>query len=71
MNIRAIISLLCLLALAGRAVAQDQLVLGVPLEPPNLDPTSGAAAAVADVVRCVCESRGDAPPALTGTGGDG
>ena len=30
--------------------AQDQLVLGVPLEPPNLDPTSGAAAAVDSVV---------------------
>jgi len=50
MNIRAIITLLCLLALAGRAVAQDQLVLGVPLEPPNLDPTSGAAAAVDSIV---------------------
>jgi ABC-type dipeptide/oligopeptide/nickel transport system permease component/ABC-type transport system substrate-binding protein len=32
------------------ASAQDQLVLGVPLEPPNLDPTSGAAAAVDSIV---------------------
>lgn len=30
--------------------AQDRLVLGLPLEPPNLDPTSGAAAAVDEVV---------------------
>ncbi len=32
------------------AGAQSQLVLGVQLEPPNLDPTSGAAAAVDDIV---------------------
>lgn len=32
------------------AMAQDRLVLGLPLEPPNLDPTSGAAAAVDEVV---------------------
>ena len=32
------------------AIARDQLVLGVPLEPPNLDPTSGAAAAVDSIV---------------------
>jgi peptide/nickel transport system substrate-binding protein len=32
------------------AAARDQLVLGVPLEPPNLDPTSGAAAAVDSIV---------------------
>ncbi len=29
---------------------RDHLVLGLPLEPPNLDPTSGAAAAVDEVV---------------------
>jgi ABC-type transport system substrate-binding protein len=29
---------------------RDRLVLGLPLEPPNLDPTSGAAAAVDEVV---------------------
>jgi ABC-type dipeptide/oligopeptide/nickel transport system permease component/ABC-type transport system substrate-binding protein len=32
------------------ADAREQLVLGVPLEPPNLDPTSGAAAAVDSIV---------------------
>lgn len=32
------------------ATAKDQLILGVPLEPPNLDPTSGAAAAVDAIV---------------------
>lgn len=32
------------------ANAKDQLILGVPLEPPNLDPTSGAAAAVDSIV---------------------
>ncbi len=35
---------------AQTASAQDQLIIGVPLEPPNLDPTSGAAAAVDSVV---------------------
>lgn len=35
---------------AQSASAQDQLTLGVPLEPPNLDPTSGAAAAVDSIV---------------------
>lgn len=34
------------IALMSGAYAKDQLILGVPLEPPNLDPTSGAAAAV-------------------------
>jgi len=32
------------------ASAQGQLILGVPLEPPSLDPTSGAAAAVDSIV---------------------
>ena len=35
---------------AHAAPARDRLVLGLPLEPPNLDPTSGAAAAVDEVV---------------------
>ena len=34
------------LVVPANATAQEQLILGVPLEPPNLDPTSGAAAAV-------------------------
>jgi peptide/nickel transport system substrate-binding protein len=46
---------LTLVALAGPNSAEaepsrDRLVLGLPLEPPNLDPTSGAAAAVDEVV---------------------
>ena len=40
----------CACSVSQPAAAQDQLVLGVPLEPPNLDPTSGAAAAVDSVV---------------------
>ncbi len=44
-----------LLALGSNFVLQnisvaDELILGVPLEPPNLDPTSGAAAAVDSIV---------------------
>ncbi|WP_409020349.1 ABC transporter substrate-binding protein [Brevundimonas vesicularis] len=42
------------MGLSGMGVAMAQvpgrLVLGLPLEPPNLDPTSGAAAAVDEVV---------------------
>lgn len=30
--------------------ARDDVVIGIPLEPPNLDPTSGAAAAIDEVV---------------------
>jgi ABC-type dipeptide/oligopeptide/nickel transport system permease component/ABC-type transport system substrate-binding protein len=37
-------------AQAAAGPARDRLVLGLPLEPPNLDPTSGAAAAVDEVV---------------------
>ncbi len=40
----------CSSALSQSAGAAEQLVLGVPLEPPNLDPTSGAAAAVDEIV---------------------
>jgi len=50
---RAIIlalSALCSTLVPLTASARDQLVLGVPLEPPNLDPTSGAAAAVDSIV---------------------
>ena len=38
------------LTATAAAAAGGVLVLGVPLEPPNLDPTSGAAAAVDEVV---------------------
>ena len=50
MRARATLLLLLLLALCPAVMAQNRLVLGVPLEPPNLDPTSGAAAAVDSVV---------------------
>ena len=43
-------SVLCASAPYRTASAQDELILGVPLEPPNLDPTSGAAAAVDSIV---------------------
>jgi len=42
--------LVCFLLFAGAAGAQERLVLGVPLEPPSLDPTSGAASAVDSIV---------------------
>jgi ABC-type dipeptide/oligopeptide/nickel transport system permease component/ABC-type transport system substrate-binding protein len=41
---------LALTAAAGPALAKDSLTLGLQLEPPNLDPTSGAAVATDDVV---------------------
>jgi peptide/nickel transport system substrate-binding protein len=41
---------LVLLGAAGPALAKDSLTLGLQLEPPNLDPTSGAAVATDDVV---------------------
>lgn len=49
---RALPSLLALALSAGAALAAppDSLTLGMVLEPPNLDPTSGAAAAIDEVV---------------------
>jgi ABC-type dipeptide/oligopeptide/nickel transport system permease component/ABC-type transport system substrate-binding protein len=41
---------LVLLGAAGPALAKDNLVLALQLEPPNLDPTSGAAVATDEVV---------------------
>ncbi|MBV1905508.1 MAG: hypothetical protein KUG75_05470, partial [Pseudomonadales bacterium] len=46
---KLVIALLACVLLSA-AYAKDQLILGIPLEPPNLDPTSGAAAAVDEVV---------------------
>ncbi|MBK5933161.1 peptide/nickel transport system substrate-binding protein [Rhodovulum imhoffii] len=40
----------CLVLGLGPAAAQDSLTLGMVLEPPNLDPTAGAAAAIDEVV---------------------
>lgn len=39
-----------ILLLAGAAVAQDALTVAIQLEPPNLDPTGGAAEAIDSVV---------------------
>lgn len=36
--------------IAGMALARDDITIGMVLEPPNLDPTSGAAAAVDEIV---------------------
>lgn len=38
------------LLMAGVAVAKDTITIGMVLEPPNLDPTSGAAAATDEIV---------------------
>lgn len=46
----ALKSLAALMVLALPAAAQDAITLGIVLEPPNLDPTGGAAAATDEVV---------------------
>ncbi|WP_116133088.1 ABC transporter substrate-binding protein [Tropicimonas sp. IMCC34043] len=38
------------LAVSGALAAQDSVSLGIALEPPNLDPTGGAAAAIDEIV---------------------
>ncbi|RMC36559.1 ABC transporter substrate-binding protein [Paracoccus alkanivorans] len=43
-------SVAALALMAGGAAAQDSITLGMVLEPPNLDPTGGAAAAIDEVV---------------------
>ena len=54
MNIRIVVALLLALSLAAApALAQpkkDTVVLAMTLEPPGLDPTAGAASAIAEVV---------------------
>ena len=65
-----------LLALGASAeAARTDLVLGVPLEPPHLDPTAGAAAAIDEVLYAnVFEGltrigpRGEVLPALAESG---
>lgn len=48
---RLLIAIAALLLIPGAALAaKDTLVLGMPLEPPHLDPTAGAAAAIDEVV---------------------
>ncbi|MBC9247699.1 ABC transporter substrate-binding protein [Paracoccus sp. 11-3] len=44
------ISVAALALMAAPALAQDAITLGMVLEPPNLDPTGGAAAAIDEVV---------------------
>ncbi|MCZ0960216.1 ABC transporter substrate-binding protein [Paracoccus benzoatiresistens] len=48
--IHALKSLAALILLAMPAAAQDAITVGMVLEPPNLDPTGGAAAATDEVV---------------------
>lgn len=43
-------SVAALALMVGAAAAQDAITLGMVLEPPNLDPTGGAAAAIDEVV---------------------
>ncbi|MFV0386855.1 ABC transporter substrate-binding protein [Paracoccus sp. (in: a-proteobacteria)] len=43
-------SVVALALLTGTAAAQDAVTLGMVLEPPNLDPTGGAASAIDEVV---------------------
>ncbi|MCQ0970093.1 ABC transporter substrate-binding protein [Paracoccus sp. TK19116] len=48
---KTLTSTVCALALTtGAALAQDSITVGMVLEPPNLDPTGGAAAATDEVV---------------------
>ena len=48
----AVVAALAIAALNGAALAQtrDTITLGVTLEPPHLDPTAGAAAAIDEIV---------------------
>lgn len=45
------LSVAVLALMAGAAVAKDSVTIGMQLEPPNLDPTSGAAAAIREVTQ--------------------
>ena len=45
------LSVAALALMAGTAMAQDSVTVGLVLEPPNLDPTSGAAAAIREVTQ--------------------
>ena len=73
MNIRKSVLAAAVLALVSSTAyaARTDLVLGIPLEPPHLDPTAGAAAAIDEVLYAnVFEgltrigSRGEVLPAL-------
>ena len=45
------LSVAVLALMAGAAAAKDSVTIGMQLEPPNLDPTSGAAAAIREVTQ--------------------
>jgi len=47
---RILIDLIMVIMIHGVALAQNNINVGLQLEPPNLDPTSGAAAAIDEVV---------------------
>ncbi|WP_425408617.1 ABC transporter substrate-binding protein [Hyphococcus sp.] len=47
---RAFVILAASLIITGKAIAAGAINVGVQLEPPNLDPTSGAAAAIDEIV---------------------
>ena len=47
---RASVALACLFAVSPAIAAKDSVVIGMTLEPPTLDPTTGAAAAIGQVV---------------------
>lgn len=45
------LSVAVLALISGAALAQDSITIGMQLEPPNLDPTSGAAAAIREITQ--------------------
>lgn len=45
------LSVAVLALMTGAAMAQDSITIGMQLEPPNLDPTSGAAAAIREITQ--------------------
>ncbi|MEM7258064.1 MAG: ABC transporter substrate-binding protein, partial [Pseudomonadota bacterium] len=50
MNLKTAMAAILLAAVSSASAAKTELVLGMQLEPPNLDPTGGAAAAIDEVV---------------------
>src|SRR5579863_3715977 len=48
--LRSSLALACLLVAGPACAAKDSVVIGMTLEPPTLDPTTGAAAAIGEVV---------------------
>ncbi len=48
--LRAFLAATALLATAAYAAPKDSVTIGIALEPPGLDPTTGAAASIGDIV---------------------